>query len=411
MVLPRMAMLDTDCVGVISQVGSGTGANIEELVVYDLRDWSDWRDYRYDWSSVAEEFNSSNTLTYDAHTNSMAMTYGGVTYHTGTLSEELAGSLGLEDGYTGTACASGEIVSFRFNGDGTVQVTMVTCITGYPMSIGVTGIELSWTVEFSEGRFFTKPNSFRLIGLSTKEPMSNPLDLGTYQNYLAAGYQDYYAIRADGALIMWGSPEYVLGGSAMSDVPMDSPLELMGNVAYVSTARGRVMAVDKGGTLWGLGTMADPAAPNQPRRLMEDVAMASCGSYDTLVLKRDGTLWSCSPFAPGLPGLERQVINGVTFEKLMDQVIYVKAGGLGQGTVILADHTEWIWDQYSGFEKMVDDVYLGSIDSFGRYGVRINGVADSADGEFASLVLKQDGSLWLVASDGSLTDVSQVLGT
>ena len=163
MILPRMAMLGTDCVGVISQVGTGTGISVDELVVYDLWDPSDWRDYHYDWSSVAEEFNRSNTLVYDADTNSLAMTYNSVTYHTGTLAEELARSLGLEDGFTGAACADGSIVSYQFNGDDTVQVTMDTCIAGYPMSIGVTGIELTWTVRFTGSGFEVVPDSFEII--------------------------------------------------------------------------------------------------------------------------------------------------------------------------------------------------------------------------------------------------------
>ena len=91
------------------------------------------------------------------------MTYNSVTYHTGTLAEELARSLGLEDGFTGAACADGSIVSYQFNGDDTVQVTMDTCIAGYPMSIGVTGIELTWTVRFTGSGFEVVPDSFEII--------------------------------------------------------------------------------------------------------------------------------------------------------------------------------------------------------------------------------------------------------
>lgn len=184
MILPRMAMLEQNCVGAISQVNTGTGVGVEELVVYDLRDLSDWRDYRYDWTSAAAEFNRNNTLVYDGDANSLAMTYGGVTYHTGTLTEDLGAALDLEDGFTGAAIADGSIVSYQFNGDGTVQITMATCIarggqghfdeegfwhgdgdesSTYPMSTGVTGFELTWAVHFTGNGFETVPGSFEII--------------------------------------------------------------------------------------------------------------------------------------------------------------------------------------------------------------------------------------------------------
>ena len=69
------------------------------------------------------------------------------------------------------------------------------------------------------------------------------LKLRVREQPVAAGYSDFYAIRADGMLIAWGAPEF--GGDG-KDPSFEQARELLPNAAAVYTSvRGTTFAVDK----------------------------------------------------------------------------------------------------------------------------------------------------------------------
>ena len=79
-----------------------------------------------------------------------------------------------------------------------------------------------------------------------------PLKLRVREQPVAAGFGDFYAIRADGTLIAWGAPEF--GGDGR-DPSFEQARELMPNAAAVYTSgRGATFAVDKEGGLYGINT-------------------------------------------------------------------------------------------------------------------------------------------------------------
>ena len=89
----------------ISEVNSGTGVSVKELVVYRIlldhpvesSHYTGIQDYVYDWSAVTDAFNDSNTLVYDADTNSLTLLWNGTAYFTGTLTEVAYGDREAED--------------------------------------------------------------------------------------------------------------------------------------------------------------------------------------------------------------------------------------------------------------------------------------------------------------------------
>lgn len=180
--LPQIVKVDDLTYGVISEVQTGTQVGMDELVVYEIdptiqvsgSNFTGMRDHVYDWRPVAEEFNRSNTIVYDKDTNSIVLYWNGEVYFTGKLPEDQSAYLGLEDGFTGALIASGQIVRYEANEDGSFTVTMETCIGNggdgsfsddpaddpfwnwngeenryYPLSVGTIGLELSWTVNFT----------------------------------------------------------------------------------------------------------------------------------------------------------------------------------------------------------------------------------------------------------------------
>lgn len=186
--LPVMIPLQDDTVAVVSEVQTGTQTGVNELVVYQVTEaqnedgsrYMSMTDYVYDWRPIAEEFNRNNTLVYDKDTNSLTLFRNGEVHFTGTLSNDLSAHLDLEDGFTGALIASGQIVHYEANEDSSFTITMQTCVgeggngyfsedfSGdpfwywngsenyyYGMSVGITGLELSWTVNFTGEGFET----------------------------------------------------------------------------------------------------------------------------------------------------------------------------------------------------------------------------------------------------------------
>lgn len=149
--LPVMKELEEGIVAVISEVNSGTGVGVDELVVYDLP--IGFAGYLYDWRDLAADFNQSNTLTYDKATNTLTLNRNGATYNSGRLVDDLSETFDLEDGFAGTLVATGDIIRFTANEDGTFTARMETSIAEgsyvYPSSIGITGFDLVWTVKFT----------------------------------------------------------------------------------------------------------------------------------------------------------------------------------------------------------------------------------------------------------------------
>ena len=65
-----------------------------------------------------------------------------------------------------------------------------------------------------------------------------PLKLRVREQPVAAGFGDFYAIRADGTLIAWGAPEF--GGDGR-DPSFEQAQELMPNAAAVYTRATRTI--------------------------------------------------------------------------------------------------------------------------------------------------------------------------
>ena len=179
--LPVMEELDDGTVAVISEVNTGTGVGVDELVVYRTQfdrpvqnsHYTTIQDYLYDWRDLAADFNRNNTLTYDKLSNSLTLSWNGKTYSSGRLASDLSVGFDLEDGFTGALIATGELVRYTSNGDGTFTIRIDTAIGRgnkggfhnegeewfwravdqdnhyFPMSTGITGLDLVWTVKFT----------------------------------------------------------------------------------------------------------------------------------------------------------------------------------------------------------------------------------------------------------------------
>lgn len=198
------------------------------------------------------------------------------------------------------------------------------------------------------------------------------LKLPVREQPVAAGYSDFYAIRADGTLIAWGAPEF--GGDG-KDPSFEQARELLPNAAAVYTSgRGATFAIDKEGGLYGINTgtdrfspvlqrvTADPDDPMKPVKLAHGVSMVSVAQFHTLVVRQNGELWVQGWGSFGAPWLEK--IGESYYEKVMDNVTYALANGRG-GLAVTADNELWGWGlgasgQDNKPQKLADNVLEAS---------------------------------------------------
>lgn len=257
-------------------------------------------------------------------------------------------------------------------------------------------------------------SSAHMIGAAADTP---PSDLPVLESPLAAGLADYYAIRADGTLIMWGLPEY---GDYGEGIPFDKAITLLSSAAGVYTSgRGDVLAVDREGTLWSNsarflevipGFELDQDRPMILHKVMGDVSMAAAGQFHSVVLKRDGTVWVQGFGKFGAPWL-----GGTPYlVQVMEDVTWVGVTDYG-GYAVTAGHELWGWgltDQDTAApRKLMDGVY--QVGSMGTYlttltedGDLLRWGTDSMNPEVllsgvalcgTSYAIRQDGSLWIGA--------------
>lgn len=188
------------------------------------------------------------------------------------------------------------------------------------------------------------PAESQIPAITTPEPLQLPVR----ENPLAVGFQDYYAVRADGMLMAWGSQEF---GGFGEEVSFSAAVELLPNTAAVYTSgRGATLAIDRNGGLWAINTTqfnetipgieADmDKNPMEPVKVMDGVSMVAMDQFQSLILMQNGELWVNGWHSFGAPWLNRM---DSYFVKLMDSVIWATVSNYG-GYAITAEHELWGW--------------------------------------------------------------------
>ena len=174
--MPQLKKLgDADHYGplaVISEVNSGTGVGVYELVVYDL-DAAIPMDYTHSWTALAEDFNQNHTFQFDNDTSTMTLTYRGQTV-TKTLTYELDGVtyelLGDHDHdrIEQEGCSlyiTGEQVYYSFDetSNGNFQLQLgAKFLIGDNWADPLFPINVTWTLRFNGSGFDVVPGSCKI---------------------------------------------------------------------------------------------------------------------------------------------------------------------------------------------------------------------------------------------------------
>ncbi|WP_233165896.1 RCC1 domain-containing protein [Archangium sp. Cb G35] len=225
---------------------------------------------------------------------------------------------------------------------------------------------------------------------------------------ISAGHSGFsLALKRNGTVWGWGSNDY---GQLGVETPFRrlTPEQVMGvkhGVAVAAGSHGSLM-LRKDGTLWAWGTdqkgvlgtgtaIVGPRSPS-PVLGLSNTASIYAGSHHSLALRGDGTVWGWGSNSYG----ELGAVNG----SAMDQYAPVWLEGLTDITALFSgtsafhtlalrgDGTVWAWGS-NQFGQLGD----GSGGWFGGPPTQVVGLTDVktlAAGEFSSVAVREDGTVW-----------------
>ena len=230
-----------------------------------------------------------------------------------------------------------------------------------------------------------------------------------------AGQWANYAIDRSGTL--WG-----MGGDTVSRLPGayygEAPAEfvpILEGVASLAQYSEAWAMVKQDGTLWAWGDLLGAASWKEPVYLADQVLSAPCEAYPGgLYIKQDHTLWRWEPVLQGDGSCviqQRQVLEGVLDICRWDDAFFV----------LKEDGTAWLYEELEpdGGVRLLDGVRsIGRDFLLQEDGTLWEALAEGKDctlrkiGEQVSyavrmyawdtfLCLDQDGVLWTLAADGS----------
>lgn len=240
---------------------------------------------------------------------------------------------------------------------------------------------------------------------------------------VSCGIDHFAAIKSDGSLWTWGWGVYgvLADGIADYDHRVAKPQKVMDNVAAVSCGSNDTAILKTDGSLWmcgynNYGEFGNGAADQTvaaPIKIMDDVAAVSCDGSVTAILKKDGSLWMCGINTSGavgnggvgndvhMVGNEEWVIQTIPV-KVLENVVFVNCNG--NVAAVKVDGSLWMWG--SNFYSQLG-AGIGNAKSLMGVSIQtlpikvLDDVASVACGDFYTVAVKSDGSLWTCGSDSN----------
>ncbi|KFE69022.1 RCC1-like domain-containing protein [Hyalangium minutum] len=213
---------------------------------------------------------------------------------------------------------------------------------------------------------------------------------------VAAGHSHALALRRDGSLWAWGTNHSgQLGRGTESPTGLPEPVPGLEGVIAAAADSVHSLALRRDGSVytWGhnqlgaMGTGSDRQAT--PTRVdLRDVRAMASNSAHAVAIRQDGSVWRW-----GQEITDGTLITRATPERVqgLSHAVAIAAGAF-HSVVALQDGTVWAWgDNFRG------QLGQGTFDAGQDTPVQVQGLSDVvavAAGDFHSLALKRDGTVW-----------------
>ena len=252
-------------------------------------------------------------------------------------------------------------------------------------------------------------NSYGQCGTPTdyaKNGENTPVRVSSLSNVTAVAGGGYHslALKSDGTVWAWGGSDYYsqLGNGTTGSSPTPVQVSSLSSVTAIAGGVDHSLALKSDGTVWawgyngdgqlGDGTTTNRNTPVQVSGLSSVIAIAG-GGYHSLAMKSDGTVWAWGKDNAGQIGDGGTTGSGV-YRKTPVQVfnlskVTVIAGGEYHSLAMKSDGTVWFWgDDYgpttgTTYVSTLTPVQVSSLSN----------VTAIVGGKSHSLVLKSDGTV------------------
>jgi alpha-tubulin suppressor-like RCC1 family protein len=225
---------------------------------------------------------------------------------------------------------------------------------------------------------------------------------------VAAGYEFSLALRSDGRVWAWGSPQNGAlgdGGAATSPVPLPQPVPTLDNVVTIAAGSDHALCLKSDGSVWGWGandagqtgngSIGGSVSSPVPVAGLTEVKAIAAGWKHSLAVKQDGTVWGWGDNATGELGIN----STGSPEKVPVQVqnltgITAVSAGENFSAALRSDGTVWAWGN-----NELGTIGNGEAKPFTRVlrpsmVINLTEVTAISSGFRHTLALRVDGTIW-----------------
>lgn len=260
------------------------------------------------------------------------------------------------------------------------------------------------------------------LGIGTQDVQSSPVMITSVPDATDANgyYQHAVFAKADGTVFTTGINCAGSLGNGLTDGTQYTPAPVLNltNVTQVAAGWCQSFALRSDGTVWGWGhnsvgqlgtgansTNACGCIPTPAQAAISNVVQFDAGADFTLALKSDGTVWAWGFNRYGQLG-NNSTVNSPTPVQVgvgvtgFNNLIAVSAGEF-HSMALKSDGTVWTWgnngEGETGNGTFGDQLQLQPVQN-----TTISDVRQIASGSSHNIAIKTDGSIWIWGSSGQI---------
>lgn len=225
---------------------------------------------------------------------------------------------------------------------------------------------------------------------NTPQHMNGLQDVADIQSY----HQQELILKKDGTVWDWGS-EYKLKSAENNDgtTHFPDPKQVEGLTSIVKISAGGIAsAIDKDGSVWVWHPSYYFSGPHKLKNITDAKDISANGNGEVLILRENGMVWKWTGYTDRNANTD---YNASKIEGLTD--VTALSSGQGQHNfAIKKDGTVWGWGESFGGKLGLPESAI-TVDP-----VEIKGLSDVSSivtGLYSTLVLKTDGTLWVMGYD------------